>query len=122
MKQPLGKVAVVSPLGSPRLPHHHEPSLRPTLAEVEVLQIGPDLVPGRLAGLDHPALGEGVLDLLPSHPPRPLIARLGVRKAEQEQPVDPQEVNAVGFMLSDKNAGPFELEVESIKVVRGAGK
>jgi len=35
--------------------------------------------------------------------------------------VKPQEVNALGFMLSDKKAGPFKMEVESIKVER-AGK
>ncbi len=32
--------------------------------------------------------------------------------------VDPKEINAVGFMLSDKKAGPFKLEIESIKVER----
>ena len=35
--------------------------------------------------------------------------------------VKPEEVNALGFMLSDKKAGAFKLELESIKVVR-AGK
>lgn len=35
--------------------------------------------------------------------------------------VDPNEVNAVGFTLSDKKAGPFKLEIEWIKVER-AGK
>jgi len=35
--------------------------------------------------------------------------------------VKPEEVNALGFMLSDKKAGPFKMEVESIKVER-AGK
>lgn len=34
-------------------------------------------------------------------------------------PVDPDEVNALGFLLGDKKAGPFRLEVEWIKVVRG---
>jgi NADH dehydrogenase [ubiquinone] 1 alpha subcomplex assembly factor 1 len=33
-------------------------------------------------------------------------------------PVDPQEVNGLGFLLGDKKAGPFKLEVEWIKVVR----
>ena len=32
--------------------------------------------------------------------------------------VDPKEINALGFMLSDKKAGPFKLEIESIKVER----
>ncbi len=35
--------------------------------------------------------------------------------------VDPKEINAVGFMLGDKKAGPFKMEVEWIKVLR-AGK
>jgi monofunctional biosynthetic peptidoglycan transglycosylase len=35
--------------------------------------------------------------------------------------VKPEEVNALGFMLSDKKAGAFKLEVASITVVR-AGK
>ena len=34
--------------------------------------------------------------------------------------VKPDEVNALGFMLGDKKAGPFKLEVESVKVVRAA--
>ncbi|MEZ6142108.1 MAG: CIA30 family protein [Zavarzinella sp.] len=35
--------------------------------------------------------------------------------------VKPEEINAIGFMLSDKKAGPFQLEIEWIKVER-AGK
>lgn len=34
--------------------------------------------------------------------------------------VKPDEVAAVGFLLGDQKAGPFELEVEWIKVVRAA--
>jgi NADH dehydrogenase [ubiquinone] 1 alpha subcomplex assembly factor 1 len=33
-------------------------------------------------------------------------------------PVNPTEVNAVGFLLGDKKAGPFKLEVEWIQVKR----
>ena len=33
-------------------------------------------------------------------------------------PVDPKEVNALGFLLGDKKAGPFKLEVEWIKAER----
>jgi len=37
--------------------------------------------------------------------------------------VKPEEVNALGFMLGDKKAGPFKMEVEWIKVERaGASK
>lgn len=32
--------------------------------------------------------------------------------------VKPEEVNAIGFMLSDKKAGPFKMEVEWINVER----
>jgi monofunctional biosynthetic peptidoglycan transglycosylase len=32
-------------------------------------------------------------------------------------PVDPAEVTAVGFMVSDKQAGPFKLEIGWIGVV-----
>jgi len=32
--------------------------------------------------------------------------------------VEPNEINAVGFMLGDKKAGAFKLEVEWIKVLR----
>lgn len=32
--------------------------------------------------------------------------------------VDPREIDSLGFMLSDKNAGPFKMEVESIQVER----
>ena len=35
-------------------------------------------------------------------------------------PVNSTEVNALGFLLGDKRAGPFKLEVEWIKVVRAA--
>jgi NADH dehydrogenase [ubiquinone] 1 alpha subcomplex assembly factor 1 len=45
------------------------------------------------------------------------------RVVKDAGPVDPQEVNGLGFLLGDKRAGPFKLEVECIKVVRaGASK
>lgn len=34
--------------------------------------------------------------------------------------VQPDEVNALGFMLGDKKAGPFQLEIESITIERAA--
>ena len=40
------------------------------------------------------------------------------RPVEDAGPVDPNEVNALGFMVSDKKAGPFKLEVEWVKVGR----
>ena len=43
------------------------------------------------------------------------------RPVKDAGPVNPQEINGLSFMLSDKKAGPFKMEVEWIKVVR-AGK
>ena len=40
------------------------------------------------------------------------------RVVKDAGPVAPKEINALGFMLSDKKAGPFKLEVEWIKVER----
>jgi monofunctional biosynthetic peptidoglycan transglycosylase len=34
--------------------------------------------------------------------------------------VKPEEINAVGFLLGDKKAGPFKMEIEWIKVERAA--
>ena len=36
----------------------------------------------------------------------------------QEQKLDPSKVNSVGFLLGDKKAGPFKLEVDWIKVTK----
>ncbi len=41
------------------------------------------------------------------------------RVVKDAGPVDPKEINALGFLLGDKKAGPFRLEVEWIKVVQG---
>ena len=41
------------------------------------------------------------------------------RVVKDAGPVDPQEVSGVGFLLGDKKAGPFKLEVGWIKVERG---
>ena len=35
-------------------------------------------------------------------------------------PVDAGKVNSVGFLLADKKAGPFKLEVQWITLVRAA--
>ena len=43
------------------------------------------------------------------------------RLVRDGEPVDPNEINGLGFLLGDKKAGPFKMEVEWIKVVR-AGK
>lgn len=42
------------------------------------------------------------------------------RPVKEAGAVKPEEVNALGFLLGDKKAGPFKLEVESIKVERAA--
>jgi monofunctional biosynthetic peptidoglycan transglycosylase len=41
------------------------------------------------------------------------------RVVKDAGPVDPGEANGLGFLLGDKKAGPFKLEVEWIKVLRG---
>jgi NADH dehydrogenase [ubiquinone] 1 alpha subcomplex assembly factor 1 len=40
------------------------------------------------------------------------------RVVKDAGPVEPSEINALGFMLGDKKAGAFQLEVELIRVVR----
>jgi monofunctional biosynthetic peptidoglycan transglycosylase len=40
------------------------------------------------------------------------------RPVRDAGPVDPKEVNSIGFLLGDKKAGPFKLEVEWIKTER----
>ena len=40
------------------------------------------------------------------------------RVVKDAGPVKPEEVNALGFMLSDKKAGAFKMEVQSIRVER----
>ena len=40
------------------------------------------------------------------------------RPVRDAGPVDPKEVNSIGFLLGDKKAGPFKLEVEWIKAER----
>lgn len=42
------------------------------------------------------------------------------RVVENAGAVKPEEINALGFLLGDKKAGPFKLEVEWVKVVRAA--
>ena len=34
-------------------------------------------------------------------------------------PVEPDQINSLGFMLSDKNPGPFKLEVDWVKKITG---
>ena len=40
------------------------------------------------------------------------------RVVKDAGPVDPKDVNSLGFMLSDKKAGSFKMEIESIQVER----
>lgn len=54
-------------------------------------------------------------------PPDKFHATSFGRIVKDAGPVKPEEVNALGFMVSDKQAGPFRLEIESVQVVR-AGK
>jgi NADH dehydrogenase [ubiquinone] 1 alpha subcomplex assembly factor 1 len=40
------------------------------------------------------------------------------RRVQGMGPVDPSQVNGLGFMLSDKKPGPFMMQVEWVKVLR----
>jgi NADH dehydrogenase [ubiquinone] 1 alpha subcomplex assembly factor 1 len=44
------------------------------------------------------------------------------QKVPTAGPVDPSKINSIGFMLSDKKAGPFKLEIVWIKVIGGKPK
>jgi NADH dehydrogenase [ubiquinone] 1 alpha subcomplex assembly factor 1 len=44
------------------------------------------------------------------------------RELEEESSLDPSKVNAVGFLIGDKKAGPFSLEVEWMKGIPKATK
>jgi len=40
------------------------------------------------------------------------------RRVQGMRPVDPDQINGLGFMLSDKKPGEFQMQVESVKVER----
>jgi monofunctional biosynthetic peptidoglycan transglycosylase len=42
------------------------------------------------------------------------------RRVQSMGPVEPDQISGTGFMLSDKKAGPFAMEVAWLKVVRAA--
>jgi NADH dehydrogenase [ubiquinone] 1 alpha subcomplex assembly factor 1 len=44
------------------------------------------------------------------------------RAVKDASPANPAEVNALGFLLGDKKAGPFKLEVEWVKLERAKAK
>lgn len=41
------------------------------------------------------------------------------REVQGMGPVDPDQINGLGFMLSDKKPGPFRMQVAWVKVARG---
>lgn len=40
------------------------------------------------------------------------------RRVQGMGPVEPSQLNGLGFMLSDKKAGPFQMQVDWVKVLR----
>ena len=40
------------------------------------------------------------------------------RRVESNGPVEPSQINALGFMLSDKKPGKFQMQFEWVKVLR----
>jgi monofunctional biosynthetic peptidoglycan transglycosylase len=49
-------------------------------------------------------------------PVKDCVATSFGRRVENAAPVDPGRFNSIGFMLADKKAGAFQLEVASIKI------
>src|SRR6516164_6833088 len=70
----------------PLPPDDGEPHLRSALRELDLSELGVDLAPGRLDRFDLPAVGEGVVQLLARHAPRPLCPRFLVAETRQEHP------------------------------------
>ena len=52
-------------------------------------------------------------------PLKDFVATSFGRMIKNSSPVNPQQVNSVGFLLGDKKAGPFKLEVDWIKAEAG---
>src|SRR5262245_39469302 len=71
---------------SPVPPDDREPRLRPALRERDFGELRVHLDLAWPDGFDLPAIGEGVVQLLPRYPPWPLRPRLRVAEAQQEQP------------------------------------
>jgi len=40
------------------------------------------------------------------------------RRVQGMGPVEPRQINGLGFMLADKKPGPFQMQVEWLKVER----
>src|SRR5262249_53363969 len=76
----------LSQRGSPFRGADHDPRLRPARRELDLGEVRVDLDLDGLNGLDLPAVGEGIIHLLPRHPPRALRSRLLVAETHQEQP------------------------------------
>jgi monofunctional biosynthetic peptidoglycan transglycosylase len=53
-------------------------------------------------------------------PLREFIPTFRGRTLEHVLPLQPGQVKSVGFLISDKQAGPFRLEIESIRAVANA--
>ncbi len=47
-----------------------------------------------------------------------MVATFFGRTMKEAGPVNPKEVNSIGFLLGDKKPGPFKMEIEWIKVER----
>jgi hypothetical protein len=49
-------------------------------------------------------------------PPADFIPTAFGRRVQGMGPVEPDQINGLGFMLSDKKAGPFTMQVEWVQV------
>jgi len=50
------------------------------------------------------------------------VATFRGRVLSGEPPLDPAKIASVGFLISDQQDGPFQLEISSIKAAGGDGK
>ncbi len=55
-------------------------------------------------------------------PLKDFVASFRGRVLADEPPLNPAKVSSVGFLISDQQAGPFQLEVAWIKVIGSPGK
>jgi len=55
-------------------------------------------------------------------PMKDFVSTFRGRVLSGEPPLDPTKITSVGFLISDKQAGPFQVEVAWIKVTSRAGR
>ena len=75
-----------------------------------------------IASATHPLLLQHSNDGLHRLPLKQFVATFRGRVLSSERPLEAAKVISVGFLISDKQDGPFQLEVEWIKVALPPGQ